>query len=57
MPIEIKELVLKATVRIAKSDPDAEFVTRDELARFERKLHRDVSREIAKAIKQSKNRR
>jgi|GEM_PF-7092287 len=57
MPIEIKELVLKATVRIEKSDPNAEFISREEMARFERKLRRDISREIAKEIKRSKNRR
>jgi hypothetical protein len=54
MPIEIKELVLKATVRVSKTAPEAEYITRDELDRFERKLRRDISREIAKEIKRSK---
>ena len=54
MPIEIKELVLKATVRVSKTAPEAEYVTREELERLERKIRRDVSKEIAKAIKRSK---
>lgn len=57
MPIEIKELVLKATVRVSKTAPEAEYVTRDEFARFERKLRRDITREIGKEIKRSKSRR
>lgn len=57
MPIEIKELVLKATVRISKTARDEEFITREEFARYERKLRRDLTREIAKEIKRSKSRR
>lgn len=54
MPIEIKELVLKATVRVSKTAPEAEYVTQEYLAKYNKKLRRDVSKEIAKAIKLSK---
>ncbi len=55
MPIEIKELVLKATVRVSKTIPEAEFITREEFVKFERRLLREVSREVEKGIKRSKS--
>jgi len=57
MPIEIRELVLRATVRTETRKEEKNFLTKSDLYEFERNLKRNLKREIQREIKAFKARR
>ena len=58
MPIEIRELVIKSTVRsVQNAGPKPEYLTKEDLVDYDRRLQRSLKRQIQKEVKEAKRRR
>lgn len=57
MPIEIREIVLRATVRTSRDTQKESYLTKDDLFEFERQFKRNLKRQIQKEIKAFSKRR
>ncbi len=57
MPIEIRELVLKATVRTTRDETKVDYITKADLYEFERQFKRNLKRQIQKEIRSFSRRR